>query len=107
MPISDYIVAPFERAWTLLKQEKNFDFLGYSASQEPFGLVTFTAPNGTEKKVPFYRRSGSGSLNPFTGQAMYEEGEPKANQFVPFFGYDTEGHYGDSIQPYLIKSCNR
>ena len=98
-------MTPIEKAWLVLKQPQShkFDFLGYSSSQEPFGIVTIKSSKG-ERKIPFYQRSGGGSAYNFeTGQTEYEEGEPRAGQWVPFFGYDTDMHYGDSAQPYLIK----
>lgn len=100
-------MTPMSMAWNILKDissEPSFNFLGYSASQEPFGIVTYNNHKGNEMNIPYYQRSGGGSrYNWETGQPEYEEGEPKAGQWVPFFGYDTEGHYADSAQPYLIK----
>jgi hypothetical protein len=98
-------MTPMDEAWVVLKQSQShkFDFLGYSYSQEPFGIVTIKSSKG-ERKIPFYQRSGGGSAYNFeTGQTEYEEGEPRAGQWVPFLGYDTDMHYGDSAQPYLIK----
>jgi len=100
------VMTPMQSAWLLLKQSQpyKFNFLGYSKSQEPFGLVSMTNSRGIKRKVPFYQRSGGGSAYNFeTGQTEYEENEPQAGQWVPFFGYDTDMHYGDSAQPYLIK----
>ena len=98
-------MTPMQEAWLLLKKSKpyKFDFIGYSNSQEPFGIVTIESSKG-KRKIPFYQRSGGGSAYNFeTGQTKYEEGEPRAGQWVPFFGYDTDMHFGDSAQPYLIK----